>query len=454
MSRVQPLQLSSVQCEQPEYQKLCDADSVNDSTPLTMPPPEWPLVDEEEDSCGYQSHDTAAYGSRGSSEGDNGTQTWPLGRPQVSERAAAMVNGKVLEPSLWRISSSPVEKDALPSIGSQLSSLWRVSSDPVEKDALPSIGSQLHATGQCRPCGFFWKPGGCINGKACEHCHLCPWDEIKRRKKVKRTAQEAQKGSTDDSSMEVQPEEPQELSDTEIIAPFPSSLGGAAEPAQKPMSLGSLLHDGTGQSKCKPCGWFYKKGGCKNGWECLHCHICPPTELKVRKMKSALRRESGHKTQLQTQLQKVTSENARLREQLFSERVDNIMKSLDLSCLASMQGHEMDLEDRMAHSMDLSYPSTIEGRQAELVDNMATPSFPPGLFLPMPMPPVPMPPVPLMPPPMPSKGSALHAQGLCKPCGFFFKSKGCKNGLDCEHCHLCDLSAHKLRKKKEKNDSA
>jgi len=432
MSGTQPLQLSSIQCEQPEYQKLCDADSFNDSdsTPLTMPPPEWPIVDEEDDSCDHDSQDIAAYASRGSSQDDNAaisTQSWPLGCPQVSERAmrTTMANGEAIERHCERSTSAPLEEGAL-----------------------PNPGSQLHAIGQCRPCGFFWKPGGCKNGKDCEHCHLCPWDEIKRRKKDKRNVLQ---GSTNDSPEGAQPDAPQMLSDTEILAPFPSSLDSAAVLGQKPSSLGSLLHDGTGLSKCKPCGWFYKPGGCKNGWECLHCHTCPPTELKVRKIKSALRRESGHKTQLQTQLQQLSSENARLREQLFSERVDSMMKSLDLSLLPSMIGHDSELEDRLTKSMDL--PSTIEGHHVELADTMAKPSdpsFPPGLFLPVPLPPVPLPPAPLMPLPLPSKGSALHAQGLCKPCGFFWKPQGCQNGLDCEHCHLCPPIAHKLRKKKEK----
>merc|ERR1719230_2295146 len=50
---------------------------------------------------------------------------------------------------------------------------------------LPSLGSVLHQSGDCRPCGWFWKPGKCQNGQACWHCHLCPEGEIKSRKKTK-----------------------------------------------------------------------------------------------------------------------------------------------------------------------------------------------------------------------------------------------------------------------------
>lgn len=51
---------------------------------------------------------------------------------------------------------------------------------------LPSEGSALHdGNGGCRPCAWFWK-SGCINGKLCRHCHLCPEGELKRRKEEKR----------------------------------------------------------------------------------------------------------------------------------------------------------------------------------------------------------------------------------------------------------------------------
>lgn len=54
--------------------------------------------------------------------------------------------------------------------------------------ALPSRGSVLHGTGKCRPCGWFWKKGGCSNGRDCLHCHACPEDEMKSRKQVKAAA--------------------------------------------------------------------------------------------------------------------------------------------------------------------------------------------------------------------------------------------------------------------------
>ena len=42
-------------------------------------------------------------------------------------------------------------------------------------------GSGMHGTGDCRPCAWFWKEGGCQNGEACRRCHLCSEGELLRR---------------------------------------------------------------------------------------------------------------------------------------------------------------------------------------------------------------------------------------------------------------------------------
>ena len=50
----------------------------------------------------------------------------------------------------------------------------------------PSHGSTLHALGRCRPCNWFWKPGGCHFGAGCSCCHLCPSEESRLRRRAKR----------------------------------------------------------------------------------------------------------------------------------------------------------------------------------------------------------------------------------------------------------------------------
>jgi len=47
----------------------------------------------------------------------------------------------------------------------------------------PSLGSVAHIEGRCKPCAFMYE--GCVNGVACQFCHLCPPGELKRRKRKK-----------------------------------------------------------------------------------------------------------------------------------------------------------------------------------------------------------------------------------------------------------------------------
>lgn len=49
-----------------------------------------------------------------------------------------------------------------------------------------------------------------------------------------------------------------------------------------------------------------------------------------------------------------------------------------------------------------------------------------------------------------SQGSAVHFQGTCKPCAFFWKVVGCKYGTECEFCHLCDADERKRRNKEKR----
>mmetsp|Transcript_154461 Transcript_154461/g.375014 ORF Transcript_154461/g.375014 Transcript_154461/m.375014 type:complete len:132 (+) Transcript_154461:109-504(+) len=38
-----------------------------------------------------------------------------------------------------------------------------------------------HQAGTCRPCGFFWRPGGCAKGAACTFCHICKPNHLKAK---------------------------------------------------------------------------------------------------------------------------------------------------------------------------------------------------------------------------------------------------------------------------------
>jgi len=58
---------------------------------------------------------------------------------------------------------------------------------PIPFEAHFRNGSSRHDSGHCKPCAWYWKPGGCRNGEECGYCHLCPVDEIKKRKRAKIT---------------------------------------------------------------------------------------------------------------------------------------------------------------------------------------------------------------------------------------------------------------------------
>ncbi|CAE7867426.1 unnamed protein product [Symbiodinium microadriaticum] len=67
------------------------------------------------------------------------------------------------------------------------------------------------------------------------------------------------------------------LSDDEGATWLPGMAGTAL--SELP-SQGSVLHK---LQRCKPCAWYWKEAGCKNGWDCGHCHLCPQGEIKARK---------------------------------------------------------------------------------------------------------------------------------------------------------------------------
>merc|ERR1712048_759827 len=64
-----------------------------------------------------------------------------------------------------------------------------------EKD-LPSVGSTFHDIGVCKPCAWFWKPKSCLNGSECRHCHLCPQDELKRRRNMHKATSQRKRHHT------------------------------------------------------------------------------------------------------------------------------------------------------------------------------------------------------------------------------------------------------------------
>lgn len=181
-----------------------------------------------------------------------------------------------------------------------------------------SVGSALHDSGLCKPCSWFWKPEGCHNGRECQHCHVCPKNEVKTRKKLKAKSCKEARASTAGHNPPLGLEPPtSELLSPAWCLPAVVTQQDVLEISQGPLlkaseshgestatasvvssesegerdvavapdrlsvtSVGSALHL---SGRCKPCSWYWKASGCANGEDCLHCHMCPEDEIKRRK---------------------------------------------------------------------------------------------------------------------------------------------------------------------------
>lgn len=231
------------------------------------------------------------------------------------------------------------------------------------KVATPAVavseGSLLHASGECKPCAWFWKPEGCSNGETCLHCHLCPAGAIKERKKLKKADMQ--------------------------LAVAKNKTVPDAEQAEPALSVGSAMH---GSGLCRPCAWFWRAGGCENGQDCLHCHLCPPGAINEKK-----KSKKAAQPLLQTELvQQQTVMIQHQQQQLMQMQL------------------QLEMQRQHMHFLAMSQASLLQRA-------------------------------------LPSKGSALHSAGGCKPCAWFWKEQGCQTGADCEYCHFCGPDELKVRKK-------
>jgi len=332
-------------------------------------------------------------------------------------------------------------------------------------DNVPSLGSLLHSVGQCQPCAWFWRESGCHSGKDCTHCHLCPEDEVKARKKKKKalmklglgateaagTAKNVEhvRASTEDTTTqpEVSDSSPDLLANIAPSEHLPEALGneaildifppGLAIPSRATLpSLGSADH---ASGQCRPCAWFWRPGSCQNGEECLHCHLCSEGELKARKKEKRTMLRLGLATPKPAAKEDMEEIgfgfiDAKLQTPSLTAFVDKSATSEKESTAASGSDHEV---TEWATSSPL--PSGSEdgcssgpvatsrgGKQVRL---------PPGLQAPV---------------GSPSNGSALHKVNACWPCASFWRPGGCQDGRDCSYCHLCPMTEAQHRKRSKR----
>ncbi|CAK9030643.1 Hypothetical protein SCF082_LOCUS19288, partial [Durusdinium trenchii] len=272
------------------------------------------------------------------------------------------------------------------------------------------------------------KPQGCLNGDACLRCHLCPAGELKRRKGeqkapgargIEKAPREAERGE-----VSVEPELP---------------------------SVGSKLH---AAGQCKPCAWFWKADGCRNGASCGHCHMCPAGEAKARKQaKVAAIRAKGSvtggtgETEAEPVMQPVQVMPAPVVYQAMVPQYPTLLTPWRQAgacpgcvCCTNCVPHTVPRAPCVAYFQvppTAPVTSNCEAGDRRTLQELQSPVWAV----------TPVTSLPKVAPSLPSKGSALHADGRCSPCAWFWKPQGCHHGEECGRCHLCPASEIKVRRK-------
>lgn len=180
-------------------------------------------------------------------------------------------------------------------------------------------------------------------------------------------------------------------------------------------SIGSVLH---GSGDCKPCAWFWKPQGCQNGQECLHCHLCPQSEIKIRK-----KMNTAEKKEL----------NSAQKKEALKTHVPSVATmfvpppGIAAPALNSPRSEGDSCEDSLSFcdSDRALFPTLLAGTLNEPAAEVVKPSA--------------------------SKGSFLHGTGDCKPCAWFWHPQGCNNPADCEYCHLCPHGEIQILQKQKKS---
>merc|ERR1712176_1166830 len=167
------------------------------------------------------------------------------------------------------------------------------------------------------------------------------------------------------------------------------------------------------QGTCKPCAWFWKPQGCKNGAECRHCHLCSPEELHRRKIDKVSRlRDAGvtRKAARDSLCAKATKGRDLSLRVFFSvwkcSAARTISPSFEpSSCKLAVPAHVGDFaddrlvptqQDLTADACDLTKGSRTECNGA--CESVGVSNTNPLLA---------------------SEGSRLHGSGKCRPCSFF-----------------------------------
>jgi len=268
----------------------------------------------------------------------------------------------------------------------------------------PSHGSVLHSSGDCRPCVWHWKRGGCKNGLDCRHCHLCPEGEIKARRKTKVTCMRLGlatpkavtcqgHGTTYMQTFFPSPFELLTTTDAEqesTTCPSSEEELASGPSSQHDSTLGSdKMHDGKVYSMVLPLSIVQTKEEPDEG-----------TGLMAKD------EEQGTASCPVSILQRRNRRNRTEPNKLRWGPSEYVMQA---------------------------YSDSDDDKESAEDDKMPAPFVPHTGWRPSHG--------------TSSVGSALHGTGECRPCAWFWKPGGCRNGSDCMHCHSCPEGEIRSRKK-------
>jgi len=322
-----------------------------------------------------------------------------------------------------------------PSVSAPPSPSPRVSPGLPVPVQFPSAGSMLHDSGQCRPCGWFWKPRGCQNGRECGHCHFCPPCAVKERKKAKIAAAKG------DISMLTST-----LAATTDQIPAHSLYLLSQAP---PLSLANLL----AMVECsQPAGVPVLARPLASAplpsysAALLFAQSLPPPPLTLAFLAPPVPPAppcqsprfsqfiSPPRVSVAPTAPPCQSPRLMLQQELppppalspsLALSPGALAHSLAMACM----DEEGDGEDAPVRLSD-SHPTLTSSRVTlELSTALPVNTSPPI-----------------------SQGSALHAEGNCTACAWFWKPQGCGNAQDCAYCHLCPQG--ELRRRRKAKNSA
>lgn len=254
----------------------------------------------------------------------------------------------------------------------------------VSRLRMPSLGSSLHATGQCKPCSWFWKPQGCGNAFECTHCHLCPEGEVKIRKKATSTAkrlqalhrasqelfdQGAEKGTVDEHVSQAQEARREPLESQQGAALGVVLCRLWPQPPTEPPALLLSMYPSPSQSSCTEVDGLPL------------CRFEPRTIADVVNIQC--------------------------------ESCGDVL----CTCPQDVIGYRCNVLD---HQQQVMRPSDVQSQELCRADIHS----------------------------LPSVGSANHFAGTCSPCAWFYKPQGCDHGKRCGRCHLCPAGEMKARRRK------